>query len=411
MRRGFILMVVVVLGVAACGDDATTVTTGGGETTFTTAGEQPTTTEATTTTTEAPQLPGAAFILNGETGVYVWALQGYLDCAGYGPIDIDGIFGDGTAASVSKAQADQNKAQTGEPDEGTFAWLARACFDARDIVFGADDVSSEVAGNAAPGDDEILVIRVLEGQEMTIEVDGAVDVTIQGEDGVVLHRPDGSTVITVDIPTTQDYTLRVSASSPTSFSLTITIPAGGAVATSTTMAETAGFLLAVDGFSEIDFGTESGETLTFLIAEFGPPITDTGWVEVEDSVSECGSVSRTVTWEFEASEGNAATTLEVIFHDRGYSNPAFARWDYRLTDHEDGSEAGVGVLATAYGLSVGNTHDEAQSHGFVLGGFEESGHGRLDGIDIHIFSFVDDYDQDGFVGSIGAGTWVCASEL
>jgi len=410
MRRGFILMVVVVLGVAACGDDATTVTTGGEGMTSTTVGEQPTTTETTTATTEAPQLPGAAFILNGETGVYVWALQGYLDCAGYGPIDIDGIFGDGTAASVSKAQADQNKTQTGEPDEGTFAWLARACFDARDIVFGADDVSSEVAGNAAPGDDEMLVIRVLEGQEMTIEVDGTVDVAVQGEDGVVLHRPDGSTEITVDIPTTQDYTLRVSASSPISFSLTITIPAGGVI-TTTTMAEASGFLLAADGFNEIEFGQESGETLTFLIDEFGPPITDTGWVEVEDSVAECGSVSRTVTWEFEGSDGNAATTLEVIFHDRGYSNPAFASWNYRLTDHEDGSDAGVGVLATAYDLSVGSTYDEAQSHGLVLGGFEEPGHGRLDGIDIHIFSFADDYDEDGFVGSMGAGKRVCASEL
>jgi len=411
MRRGIILMVVMVLGVAACGDDATTVTTGGGEATSTTAGEQATTTEATTTTTEAPQLPGAAFILNGETGAYVRALQSYLDCAGYGPIDIDGIFGDGTAASVSKAQADQNKTQTGEPDEGTFAWLARACFDARNIVFGADDVSSEVAGNAAPGDDEILVIRVLEGQEMTIQVEGAVDVAIQGEDGVVLHRPDGSTEITVGIPTTQDYTLRVSASSPTSFSLTTTIPAGGVVTTSTTMAGAAGFLLAADGFNEIDFGQESGETLTFLIDEFGPPISDTGWVEVEDSVSECGSVSRTVTWEFEASEGNAATTLEVIFHDRGYSNPAFANWNYRQTDYEDGPDAGVGVLATAYGLSVGDTYAAAQAYGLVLGGFEEMGHGRLDGIDIHIFSFVDDYDQDGFVGSMGAGTWVCENEL
>ena len=408
MRRGIILFVATVLVLAACGDDAAiTVATDSEETTSTEAGEAPVTTEAiTTATTEVPQPPGAAFIMNGETGPYVRALQTYLNCAGYGPVAIDGAFGDGTAGSVERAQADENKTATGEPDEKTFARLSRSCDEARDVVFGSGVTTAEVAGNAAPGDDEVLQLRVLEGQQMTVHVHSAIDVAIQGADGMVLHRPDGSTEIIVDIPSTQDYRLRVSAVTPTSYLLAITIP-GIPAPTTTTMAEATGFFLAVDGFNDLDFGIESGAAMTALTDMFGPPSADTGWVPVEGGNPECADVERTVTWEFPATEQHVATTLDVLFHDRGFSNPAFAHYDYRLTNHEDRDQFGSGLLSTAHGLSVGDTYNEAVSHGFVLGGFEEMGHGQLDWIDVHVYTDSGDYEEDGFVGSIGSGKWSC----
>ena len=133
-------------------------------------------------------------------------------------------------------------------------------------------------------------------------------------------------------------------------------------------------------------------------------------MEIEDAGAECAGVERTVTWEFPATTGNAATTLDVLFHDRGFSNPAFAYWNYRLTNHGDRDQMGPGLLATSHGLSPGDTYDEAVSYGFVLGGFEELSHGRLDGINVHVYN-VTDYETDGWVGSLSAGQWACESQL
>jgi len=414
MRRGLIVVVSMVLVAAACGDDAALTDTSGIAATSTTESSVQTATTAVVTTTaavattEAARPNGAAFILSGETGPYVRALQTYLDCAGYGPIAIDGLFGSGTAGYVEQAQAEEGKTATGEPDEETFAWLSRACFDARVIVFPIGATFFEVAGNAAPGDDEEFRLRVLEGQQMTIDVSGAVDVAIQGADGGVLHRPDGSTRIIVSIPSTQDYTLRVSADAPTSFSLTITIPE--IPAPTTTMAEASGFYLAVDGLNVIQFGEESGEAVTALVDEFGPPSVDTGWLPKENPDSECADVYRVITWDFPATEEFVASTLDVVFHDLNYSNPAFARWNYRLTYFEDRDLSGRGFLSTAHGLSVGASYNEAVSYGFVLGGFEELSHGQLDWINVHVYN-VTDYEVDGWVGSLGAGEWWCPSQL
>lgn len=411
MRRGMILLVAMVLILGACGDDGPIAETTTGETTSTTAGDTTSTTAGITTSTTAgvPQPAGTAFIMNGETGAYVWALQTYLDCAGYGPITIDGVFGSGTAASVERAQADEHKTATGEPDEETFARLSRACFENRDIVFGDGATSSEVAGNAAPGDDEMLQIRVVAGQQMTVRVDGGVDVAIQGADGHVLHRPDGAAEITVDIPDTQDYLLRVSAAEPTSYLLTITIPEIPEATTSTTLAVAAGFLLASDGLNEIDFGMESEDALAALSDEFGAPGTDTGWVDVEPSPgADCASTARTVTWVFASSGQMPSTTLEVMLHDLGFSNPAFAYYDYRLTDAVDPGHAG-GVLSTADGLTLGVPYREALTYGYLLGGYEETSHGSKDGLHFRVWDNTLGED-DGYLGSFEAGQRECYFE-
>jgi len=422
MRRPMTVLAVLALVVAACGDDDATTTvpddTGvttttaveDGATTTTEGVEETTTT--TTTTTEAPRPPGAAFILKGETGSYVTALQVYLDCAGYGPVVIDGVFGDGTAGSVEEAQADEGKEATGEPDEETFANLSRECDRARDVVFASGATTAEVAGNAAPGDDEVFNLRVLEGQQMTVQVysHGIVDVAIQGADGAVLHRPDGSTEIVVDVPTSQMYALRVSAGAPVSYSLAISVPPAEEDTTTTTEAQAAGFYLASDGFNEIDFGEGSGRAITTLTESFGPPSEDTDWfAEAGSETYPCAEQARVVTWLFPGTEGMMSTTLEVVFHDLFTDDPVFAQWRYYLTWGYDDTQPESGFLSTAHGLSAGDDYTEAVSYGFLLGGFEEPSEGLLDGIRVSIATNGGTYADDGQVLAMQAGTWYCES--
>jgi len=420
MRRLMTVLAVLALVVAACGDDDATTTTvadDAEETTTTTAAEDGTTTttetaEETTTTTEAPRPPGAAFILNGETGSYVTALQVYLDCAGYGPIDIDGVFGDGTAGSVEEAQTDEGKEATGEPDEETFASLSRECDRARDVVFPSGATTAEVAGNVAPGDDEVFNLRVLEGQQMTVRVrsHGIVDLVIQGADGTVLHRPDGSTEIVVEVATSQMYALRVSADAPTSYSLAISVPPAEEDTTTTTEAQAAGFYLASDGFNEIDFGEGPGRAIASLTGSFGPPAEDTDWFAEEGSETyPCAGQARVVTWLFPGTEGMMATTLEVVFHDLFTDDPVFAQWRYYLTWGYDDTQPESGFLATVHGLSAGDDYTEAVSYGFLLGGFEEPSEGLIDGIRVSIATNGGTYEADGQVLAMQAGTWYCDS--
>jgi peptidoglycan hydrolase-like protein with peptidoglycan-binding domain len=219
MRRALAGMVIVLV-LSSCGDDAAEP-----ETT-----EAPTTTVAVTTlpptTSSVPVEPGAPFIMFGERGAYVTALQFLLGCSGFGPVSIDGVFGDETGAAVERAQQSEGKIPSGEPDEETFAWLARSCDQRRTVVFAVGSTGAEIAGNAAPGDDDLFDLAASEGQTLSIDATARapVDVSVQGADGTVLQRPGASSFI-VEIPTTQSYTIRVSATEPTSYVLAVEIPA------------------------------------------------------------------------------------------------------------------------------------------------------------------------------------------
>ena len=406
MRRAMMVLLAFVLLGGACGDDATTETTEAGAATTTAPDDTTTTTAAAATTTAAAVPAGPAFIMKGESGAYVRALQIYLDCAGYGPIEVDGVFGDGTAGFVGKAQADEGKMATGEPDEETFALLSRECDRTRDISFAAGASAVEVAGNAAPGDDEVLELRVLEGQQMTVTVDGAVDVAIQGSDGGVLHRPDGSLEIVVDVPSNQEYQLTVSAAAPTSYSLTVEVPAPPEETTTTTVAASGGFVLTADGFKVVEFGASFDDTFAAVQSMYGEqPEEDTGWM-TEDRQG-CAATARMVTWRvWPAVDPWMATTLDVWFFDE--DDPRFVGWDIYLTGawgDQPPLDAMPGWLSTVHGLSAGDSYNEAVSYGFTLGGYEELNQGSLDGLMVTVFE-DNGYEQDGRVWEIAAGAWM-----
>ena len=220
MKRLAVVLLAVVLPAAACGgDEAATTTTLSPPTT-------PVATSATaapTTTTTEP--PPPAFILRGETGPYVEALQFLLNCSGYGPLEVDGEYGPATAGAVEQAQDDLGAPSvTGEPTEPTFAALSRACGELRNLpALGGEVVARAAFRNATRDDADRFTIRAEQAQTMRITIDArrAIDVTVQGDGGTVLRRPDGSTDFSVLIPLTQVYELRVTAAEPTSYLISV----------------------------------------------------------------------------------------------------------------------------------------------------------------------------------------------
>ena len=162
----------------------------------------PTTTTSTApvTTTTQPggriilSANGPAFIQETEKGPYVEALQFYLVCTGHGQpsaeggaVTIDGSFGPITADAVAYYQAELRRIPTGDPDEATFASLARDCRDERTVTFADGVTSVEIAGSTAPGDEEVFIIDGREGQVLGLQTtQGLVEIDVAGIDGTVL---------------------------------------------------------------------------------------------------------------------------------------------------------------------------------------------------------------------------------
>jgi len=420
MRRWALLLLAMVLVMGACGDDdaaagsttaATTTTTADGgsaaDTTQTSAAGTDTTV-GTTQTTPALIPPGPPFIRNGESGAYVWALQVYLECAGFGPIDIDGVFGDGTAGSVEKAQVDEGKIATGDPDEETFAALSRACDVPRDIAFAAGATSATVAGNASDGDDEVFHLMVLEGQQMTVTADRGVAIAVAGADGEI-HQGDASTDVVVDVAASQMYEIRVSAPTPTSFSLTVSVPALPEETTTTSVAAGGdGFYLATDGFNVVDFGASPEDTAAAIEAlhtGLNVPLLDTddsGWVTYEES--HCAETAQTVTWEilWPSAVDFWSVFLKVYFYDE--ADPTFGGWSLDFGNQGDGEYPHPVELSTTHGLGIFDTLEDAAALGFTHGGYEELSVGTLDGYVVRIPDAPGTL-FDGRVTQIAAGMW------
>lgn len=226
MRRVASVALAVALVSSACGDD------GGSASTIAAATTVPVTTSSTTTTTTTTTttMPtGPAFISKGDRGPYVVALQTLLNCAGYGDLTADGVFGDLTAAAVEKAQAAAARQLTGEPDVETFALLARACDREEEITFGGGPGSAIVAGNVATGDVDRFSLQMQAGQVLTLEADPSLHLRVEAAAGSSVSSQDGRLVF--ESPLTQGYTIIVSATEPTTYLLEIDLAGGETTST------------------------------------------------------------------------------------------------------------------------------------------------------------------------------------
>ncbi len=237
MRRALMIGLVAALIATSCGggtsETGTTIPPpDSGATTAAVEDASTTSTSPAPSDTTGSSDPLPAFLVEGDRGSYVAALQFLLDCAGYGPLDVDGAFGPRTAQAVRLAQGAEGKSITGEPDEETFAGLARVCGERRLLFLISDgqlDASGntmlEVAGNVADGDPDLIDLAIDGGRTMTVEVvmRAPVDVSVQGPDGTLLQPP-GETTFTVEIPATEVYTIAVSGIGPASYQLFMEIP-------------------------------------------------------------------------------------------------------------------------------------------------------------------------------------------
>jgi len=227
LRRFGVLLAVGVVALSACGQDDTAATT---------TTEPETTTMATTTTTEGRrqfEMNGTPFIRLGDRSAYVEALQWYLVCNGFDryaedapEMTIDGVFGQMTGTAVAYAQAVYGRIPIGEPDEETFALLARDCDEDRVVTIPVSGGEVEVAGSAAPGDDDI--IRFEGGAGRVVEVvitDGNVSIALEQPGGGVLRTVTPGGGWSARLPETGTYTLRATADDSQSY--TVRLRVGG----------------------------------------------------------------------------------------------------------------------------------------------------------------------------------------
>jgi len=253
------VMLVFALIASACGDDAGSAPTTAAATTVPVTTSS-TTTTTTTTTTTVPS--GPAFVSKGDRGPYVVALQTLLNCAGYGDLTADGVFGDLTAAAVEKAQAAAARQLTGEPDVETFALLARACDRDEEVDFADDPLSATVVGNVATGDVDRFSLQMQAGQVLTLDTGASVHLRVEGAGGGSVSSEDGGLVF--ESPLTQGHTIIVSATEPTTYLLEI----GLSPAETTPTTEAPGTTVAPDPFNAADWiGMEwSGDPPDGLVA-------------------------------------------------------------------------------------------------------------------------------------------------
>ena len=401
MRRPSVFLLGAALAVAACGGDDVA------ESSTTSSTAAPVVTTAPTTTA-GPRPSGPAYIMYGERSEYVAALQYYLACAGFGPLEIDGIFGDGTKAAVEAAQAEEGKRQTGEPDESTFSYLARACDGTRTVFLPVGERTLRVVGNAAPGDEEDFSMTLDAGATVTVRVvEGAgIDIGVMGADGTVVYRPSGDVEAVVEIPTTQAYAIRVSVLETTTFVLDLEVP------TATIPDEMA---LGLDGIGVASFGDDPDTVIAILIDLYGDPAADTDWVEGPiDEGYECAGTTRRVAWPVPGGDGGIDATLTLGFSDYRDGERAFRQWTLSADWEIVLSGAGIGALATAEGITVGSTFaDVADALGEPGACGEELGDLCLsddEGAVTYRFRVVSDddhEDDDRLVAEIRAGSDGC----
>ena len=350
-------MLVIALVATACGGtSALTPDT----TTTSVANTLPPTTTTTMGEFVTLQPNGPVFLTQGDRSEFVEALQFYLVCTGHeqigddGPsVSVDGVFGPVTSSMVAYVQAEMRRVPTGSPDEATFASLARRCGATRTIEFDADRTDRRVAGNVAPGDDDLLIIDGEIGRTLTVEVtSGNVQFSVRNEAGNILHDVrDGSRWSAV-LSEVGEYRIRVTTANAASYSLLIDYPPPPRVEI-----DFGPLVLEPDGMGIAKFGDEPTEVIDLLITILGEPTTDSGWEG--GAIQGCTGFNRHLRWVIDAADsGNKnRAVLLVHFSDAGFPDASLAQYEYISLDPEH-VDIGARELATAEGLSLGSSLTE-----------------------------------------------------
>lgn len=319
------------------------------------------TTVAVSTTTTQPggrvilTANGPSVIHEGEKGPYVEALQFYLVCTGHeqpsaegGQVTVDGSFGPITADAVAYYQAELRRIPTGEPDEETFASLARDCRDDRTITFAEGETSTEIAGNTAPGDEEVFVLDGRDGQVLGLQaVEGLVEIGVVGVDGTVLESTNPAGPFEAEITAAQQYRVQISSAAATSYRIEVTTRSPNVLAS-----EFGPMKLTDNGLAIADIGDDVDNTIAVIGLVLGPPFVDTDW---QTGVPGCTGTNRHLTWIIQAAASGDShpAVLQVDFADLG-GTPFFAQYAYRSFDLTALDPIAQG-LTTPEGFTLGST--------------------------------------------------------
>jgi hypothetical protein len=322
-----------------------------------------TTTVDTTTTTAAatvgriPLEPNGPPIASpGERGAYVEAIQFYLVCVGLAQPDperpqvsIDGSFGPITAFAAAYYQAQLQRVPSGAPDDETFASMARECPDDRTLAFPIGESTVEIAGNAAPGDDETYGFAGLNGQALRLTaVDGTVSIVVL--DGAGEEVGSGTGSVDVELPTAGAYAIRISADTATTYRLIAEVRSPNVL-----VSEFGPMLLQADGTGVAEFGGEPENAIAVMGLLLGVPFEDSGW---RDDVAACPGTHRVVTWLIQAGLGtDQHPAVFTAYFAEVSSVPSFLEYAYFTLDMQALDPLAQG-LGTAGGASIGTTLEQ-----------------------------------------------------
>ena len=323
-HRGILPLVGSLVFAACTGGSGDTTTTAATTTTAFT------TTEATTTTTEPPTPNGAPIATLGDNNATSFALQFLMNCAGYGPLEVDGVFGPATEAAVQAMQVDLGREETGSPDDETLGLLSRACDETRRLTLDAGEI--DAVGNVSAADPDTYVLRAEEDQRVAVVLTsdtGSARVEVSGADGGTLG-PGTVSAWAADIPATQDYLIQVvTTGDSTTYFLTVAdvVPGDGAITA------------ADDGMVVIDDLEEAVSRVCLDTA------ADTSYV------AESGSGHLVITFgspgSFATNRGGVGAWVEFVYRD---GSPGYIGFPIDLD-----ATAGDRVVGTAriYGTEAG----------------------------------------------------------
>ena len=342
----------------------------GGEAESTTSSTSSTVPASTTTTTLSPpdtsgdvvlQENGPVFIADTDRGPLVASLQFLLVCTGFDrptsdspEMIIDGIYGPITSQAVAYAQASLRRIPTGEVDEETFAELSRRCEANRQLDFSEGSVAS-VAGNVAPGDEDVYALALRADQRVTVAIrQGDVDVVVEDASGEVLKSAEEPTPWSGVAPDDGAYRVRVLAGdTASSYVLEVDAPDVPAVTI-----DFGPMRLRPDGLGIARFGDAADETIEVLSFVLGTPDVDTGWQVGLEGGRVCEGTNRRLEWVIqpETDGDGAAAALVADFSDVGGAR-AFAQYGYR-SDAPEQIDAGARSLTTQDLITIGSTLEQ-----------------------------------------------------
>lgn len=315
----------------------------------------------TTTTLGRIQLEpnGEPFLQQGDQGAFVEALQFYLVCTGHerlspdGPaITVDGNFGPITADAVAYYQAELRRVPSGDPDEETFAQLARDCAEDRSVNFPNRQGMLTVAGNVSQGDEELIALGGVEGRVITIVVmEGEVQASLETSEGTRVQQVTLGGGWSGKLSTDTGYQLRVTAARATSYALDVQVARPRYV-----NIDFGRMRLAADGLGILTFGDDAEPVIERLQQILGVPAEDSGWATGDAAGRTCVGSNRHLTWVIQPADTGDAhpAVLHAHFGEDETGRQAFAEYAYLSLDSQ-AVDAGAMDLSTEAGISIGRT--------------------------------------------------------